>query len=176
MFPQQVMTLAMRKGSTRLVIAVPAILLLIVVALPGVWWMAKQKAVHERARWRQALEQLAGLSFTNDQIAAELDQIKHPKPGLNFGWTHEHVLLMTNGERIIYAFRHGADNGFVDHLFLGHGSDGRWFYSTYHFCNSMAAVAGDGPPGSITEFENRYSVREFDGKSDECLKHTWPPK
>ena len=43
---------------------------------------------------------------------------------------------MTNGEYIVYAYRHGANNGFVDHLFLGHGSDGRWLYSTYHFCNS----------------------------------------
>jgi len=82
---------------------------------------------------------------------------------------------MTNSEYIIYAFRHGANNGFVDHLFLGHCSDGRWLYSTYHFCTMMAAVRGDEPPGSIAEFETRYSVREFDGNSDQCLKHTWPP-
>jgi len=74
---------------------------------------------------------------------------------------------------VVYASRHGFNNGFVDHLFLAHGSDGRWYYSTYHFCNSMAAAAPD-PPGSIQEFVSQYAVREFDGKSDVCLQHTWP--
>ena len=87
---------------------------------------------------------------------------------------HDQVLLMTNGEFVIYASRHGANNGFVDHLFLGHCSDGRWLYSTFHFCNSMAMIRGEDPPGSIAEFAKRYSAREFDGKSDKCLQHTWP--
>jgi len=82
---------------------------------------------------------------------------------------------MTNGEYIIYAFWHGANSGFVDHLFLGHCSDGRWLYSTYHFCNHMAGADAD-PPGSINEFAATYSAREFDGKSDMCLKHTWPAR
>lgn len=164
------------KRVTRLVVVVPTILLMIVVSLAAVWWLAKQKAARERAQWKgPTLERLAGLSVTNEQIRTELDQIKNPTPGLNFGWAHEHVLLMTNGEYIIYASRHGANNGFVDHLFLGHGSDGRWLYSTYHFCGSMAGTSGDDPPGSIAEFAKRYSVREFDGKSDECLQYTWPP-
>jgi hypothetical protein len=44
----------------------------------------------------------------------------------------------------------------------------------YHFCNSMAMIRGDDPPRSIAEFATIYSAREFDGKSDECLRHTWP--
>ncbi len=83
---------------------------------------------------------------------------------------------MTNDESLVYASRHGFNNGSVDHLFFAHGSDGRWYYSTYHFCNSMAGVMGDGPPGSIAEFASRYAVREFDGQSDVCLEHTWPDK
>ncbi len=65
---------------------------------------------------------------------------------------------MTNGEYIVYDYWHGANNGFVDHLFLGHSSDGRWLYSTYHFCNHMAMVVGDEPPGSNAEFAKRYAV------------------
>jgi len=82
---------------------------------------------------------------------------------------------MTNGEYLVYASRHGFNSGFVDHLFLAHGSDGRWYYSTYHFCNSMVGADVD-PPGSITEFASKYAAREFDGKSDVCLLHTWPEK
>ena len=73
---------------------------------------------------------------------------------------------------LVYASRHGFNNGVVDHLFLAHGSDGRWYYSTYHFCNRVAGVISDDPPGSIAEFLSRYAAREFDGKSDVCLQHT----
>jgi len=88
----------------------------------------------------------------------------------------ERVLLMTNDEYLVYASRHGFNSGFVDHLFLARGSDGRWYYSTYHFCNGMVAAMSDDPPGSIAEFARTYSAREFDGKSDVCLQHTWPEK
>ena len=134
---------------------------------------------HERARknWKnETLKNLAALSVTNEQIRIELDQIKNPTPSLNFGWAHDHVIPVTNGDCLIYAFRHGFNNGFVDHLFLAHGTDGKWYYSTYHFCNHMVAVLADEPAGSIPEFVSRYSLREFDGKSDECLAHTWPLK
>ena len=146
--------------------------------MAGVWWLAKQKAGRERGQWKgPALERRAGLSLTNEEIRRELDELKaRPKPNIALGWADDQGLLMTNGDYIIYAFRNGADNGFVDHLFLGHGSDGRWLYSPYHFCNRMAAVWVDEPPGSIAEFAKRYSARKFDGKSDGCLQHTWPLK
>jgi len=161
----------------RIFVLLFAALLVILVALTGMWWLAKQKAARERAQWKgPTLERLAGLSIANEEIRRELDELKAgPTPNIDLGWADDQVLLMTNGEYIIYAFRHGANNGFVDHLFLGHGSDGRWLYSTYHFCSMMAGVRADDPPGSISEFAERYSAREFDGRSDECLQHTWPP-
>lgn len=148
----------------------------VVALLAGAWWLMKSKAARDRARWKgPALEKLAGMSFTNEVIRRELDELKAgPTPNVNLGWTHDHVILMTNGEYIVYASRHGANSGFVDHLLIGHGSDGRWLYSTYHFCNMLAALRGDDPPGSIAEFQKSYFAREFDGKSDDCLKHTWP--
>jgi hypothetical protein len=115
--------------------------------------------------------------MTNEEVLQEFAELKSgPAPNMNFRWAHHHVILMTNGEYLVYASRHGFNSGFVDHLFLGHGSDGRWLYSTYHFCNGLAGVIADDPPGSISEFATRYSAREFDGKSDECLQHTWPLK
>jgi len=130
-------------------------LLVIVLVLAGMWWVAKWKAARDRAQWkRPTLQRLAGLSTANEEIRRALDELKAgPKPNIDFEWVHDQVLLMTNGEYIIFAFRHGANNRFVDHLFLGHGSNGRWLYSTYHFCSMMAGVRGDDPPGSIAEFE-----------------------
>jgi hypothetical protein len=147
----------------------------IVVLVVGYGAVMKHKFEHARKVWKdEALVQIAKTSLADKEVLTEIDQMKHPTSELNFGWTHEHVLLMTNGEFLVYAFRHGFNSGFVDHLFLAHGSDGHWYYSTYHFCNRMAAVVADEPPGSIAEFARRYSVREFDGKSDVCLQHTWP--
>jgi hypothetical protein len=127
-----------------------------------------------RTHWKsEALERLTSLSITNDTVRREIDELRMPKTkDTDFGWAHEHVLLMTNGESIIYEYRHGANTYFPPHLFLGHGSDGRWLYSSYHFCISMNMVRWDDPPGSIAEFAKKYSAREFDGKSDVCLKMT----
>lgn len=129
-----------------------------------------------RAEWKTtALARLAGLSLTNEDVSRELETLKANRGvGEHQQWTGEHLLLMTNDEYLVYASRHGSNGGFVDHLFLAHGSDGRWFYSTYHFCGSMGGIMADDPPGSIGEFARKYSAREFDGKSDVCLQHTWP--
>ena len=151
----------------------------ILVALVFGWWsVTRYNYQRARTAWKTTtLERLAGLSFTNVDINRELEALKaHRGVGEHREWTADRILLMTNDEYLVYASRHGFNSGFVDHLFLAHGSDGRWYYSTYHFCNSMAAVIGDDPPGSIAEFVSRYAGREFDGKSDVCLQHTWPEK
>jgi hypothetical protein len=144
--------------------------------LGGIFEFAKWKTNWERARWKNvALAELTALTRTNEVIRQELDGLKQAQEvnGIR-RWTGDHVLLMTNGEFIIYAYRHGANDGFPDHLFLGHCSDGRWLYSTFHFCNYMNMVSGEDAPGSIVAFAKTYSARDFDGKSDECLKRTWP--
>lgn len=136
--------------------------------------LIRHKFERERSDWKAAtLPKLASLSVTNDEIRRELEILK-TGAGEHREWAGDHVLLMANGEYLIYGFRHGLNNGFVDHLFLAHGSDGRWFYSTYHFCNSMAGARFDEAPASIEDFATKYSARAFDGKSDEALLHTWP--
>jgi hypothetical protein len=147
----------------------------ILVGLVFGWWsFTRYKYQRERATWKTAtLGQLAATSLTKEDIARDLAPWSTPE---DQAWTGETVLLMKNGEYLIFAFHHGFNNGFVDHLFLAHGSDGHWYYSTYHFCNSMVTISSDGQPGSIAEFASRYAVREFDGKSDVCLEHTWPPR
>jgi hypothetical protein len=156
-------------------ISIPAIF----VGLVFGWWsVTRYKYECARVAWKTTtLERLAGLSLTNEDISRELETLKAGRGAGEYQeWAGEHALLMTNDAYLVYAFRHGFNNGFVDHLFLAHGSDGRWYYSTYHFCNNMVGARFDDPPGSIAEFASRYAAREFDGKSDACLQHTWPEK
>lgn len=154
-------------------ISIPAV---IVCLLVGGWSFTCYKHQRARAAWKTTtLERLAGLSFTNEDIRGELETLRASRgAGDRQQWTSERVLVMRNDEFLVFASRHGFNSGFVDHLFLAHGSDGRWYYSTYHFCNNMVGVMSDDPPGSIAEFARTYSAREFDGKSDVCLQHTWP--
>ena len=148
----------------------------IVTLLAGWRWVVKLRCERARADWKSTtLPLLAELTRTNQEVIQELDSLKAGGGVLGHrDWIGDHVLLMTNGEYLAYAFRHGFNSGLTDHLLLAHGSDDHWYYSTYHFCNSMVAIMADEPPGSIAEFAHRYSAREFDGKSDECLQHTWP--
>jgi len=155
----------------KLLIGLGVFLSLLVLFVVYQYWMLQRV----RAKWMETdLPKLAILTTNDPVIQRDLNYIFNPTPNVNFGWTGEHVLMMTNEEYLIYEFRHGYNIGTLDHLFLAHGSNGRWYYSTYHFCSQMAGVRGDDPPGSIAEFTNRYSVREFDGKSKVCLSHTWP--
>jgi len=156
-------------------ISIPVVL----VGLVFGWWsFTRLKYERARAAWKiTTLERLAGLSITNEDISRELETLKASRgAGEHQAWTGDRVLLMTNDQCLMFEFRHGFNSGFVDHLFLAHGSDGRWYYSTYHFCSSMAGARFDEPPGSIDEFASRYAAREFDGQSDVCLQHTWPQK
>src|SRR5882762_6057406 len=98
-------------------------------ALPiGCRSAVRYKEERARARWKDAtLSRLAGLSFTNKEIVEELERARFSEGvGENRRWVSDNLLLMTNGEYVVYAFRHGFNSGFVDHLFLARGSDGRW--------------------------------------------------
>ena len=77
----------------------------------GAWWFARYRSERARTHWKsEALERLAGLSINNDTVRSELDELRMPKTkDSDLGWAHEHVLLMTNGESIIYEYRHGAN-------------------------------------------------------------------
>lgn len=153
------------------------ILLPIIIVGLAIGWLSFNHYKHLQARtvWKtSALERLASLSLDNEIIRKELEALQASRgEGGSQNWIGENVLIMSNSEYLVYASRHGSSRDFVDHLFLAHGSDGRWYYSSYHFCNNMVMLMSDEPPDSIVDFVSRYAAREFDGKSDVCLQSTW---
>jgi hypothetical protein len=40
----------------------------------------------------------------------------------------------------------------------------------------MLALRDEEQPDNLAQFIAAYFLREFDGRSDECLNLTWPPK
>src|SRR5512140_3230529 len=84
--------------------------LLLLVALPvGAFRVYQWRYEHARAVWKTAaLQRLAGLSATNEDIGRELEELKAPAGRDEYRpWAGDQVALMTNGEYIIYAFWHG---------------------------------------------------------------------
>ena len=172
-----------RKRRRRILVVTISVLLVIVSTPFALRALFTWEFENRRAEWKASgLQRLASLSLTNEVVLREVDEIHRElnevavgsARNVNLGWAKEHVLGMTNGEFVVYQYFHGSNTGKPLHLFIGRASDGRWLYSAYHFCNQMASLPRDEPPGSINEFAKQYAVREFDGKSDECLKKTWP--
>jgi len=90
------------------------------------------------------------------------------------GWLSSHLILMKNGDWLNFESISHKENPRIYDFFIAKGSDGHWYYSTYHFCKDNVALKMDDQSGSLPEFVKNYSLQSFDGKSDDCLKKTWP--
>jgi len=82
---------------------------------------------------------------------------------------------MRNGDWLAYANICQKEDHRIRDLFLGRGSDGRWYYSTYHFCIGMVVLKMEEQSDDLAGFAKTYYLRPFDGHSDKCLQETWPP-
>src|SRR5258705_13844255 len=106
--------------------------------------------------------------MTNEITRLRLEAAQDPERG----WVGTNLLVMTNGDWLLYQNNCVKEPSHLHDLFLARGSDGKWYYSTFHFCVDMivlrAGMWADQPdaPGSLAEFVKTYAVREFDGKSD----------
>ena len=86
------------------------------------------------------------------------------------------MILMRKGEWLAYTNVCRKQDRHIYDLFLARGSDGRWYYSTYHFCIGMIVLRMEEQPEDLAEFARTYFLRTFDGRSDDCLQKTWPPE
>ncbi len=96
-------------------------------------------------------------------------------PSDSDGWLSERLILMRNGDWLAYSSVCQKENRRIADLFIARGSDGRWYYSTFHFCKGMLDLKMEEESEDLPAFVKAYSLRSFDGHSDECLQKTWPP-
>ena len=90
-------------------------------------------------------------------------------------WHSERIIVTRKGEWLAYANRCQKQDRRIPDIFLARGSDGRWYYSTYHFCVGMVVLRMDEQSEDLAAFARTYFLRTFDGQSDDCLQKTWPP-
>ncbi|MCH7228372.1 hypothetical protein [Haloferula sp. A504] len=109
-----------------------------------------------------------------EEIADQLASSAQGSRDEDGSWWNEEIIRFSDGSWIAYRAQcHKADPKVYD-LFIGRGSNGRWYYSTYHFCVGMMLLHSTEQPESLDAFVSAYALEEFDGQSDEALRPTWP--
>jgi len=133
-----------------------------------------------RKDWKaNAIAEITRRSDDTNWLASEVRQLRtemaKAEPGSG-DWISQQLILLKNGDWMVFANKCQKEDNRIHDIFLGRGSNGKWYYSTYHFCIAMIVPRGDEQPESLAAFVQRYFLVEFDGRSDDCLKATWPPK
>jgi len=133
-----------------------------------------------RREWKdRAISEISSRLTDSTWATNELAHLKMGGPddiSDSDGWLSPHLIVMRNGDWLAYANICQKENRRIHDLFLGRGSDGQWYYSTFHFCKGMIVLRAEDQSESLAAFAQTYYLRPFDGGSDECLQKTWPPE
>ena len=90
-------------------------------------------------------------------------------------WLSDRMILFEDGSSMLYRQKCHKEDRRIHDIFIGRSADGKWYYSTFHFCIDAIVLRADEQPASINAFATNYFLKEFDGKSDKALLATWPP-
>ena len=89
-------------------------------------------------------------------------------------WFSTNLIIMVNHEWIACQAACTKSNWKLDDLFIGKASDGKWYYTTYHFCIEMSWLQGNGPSEGLSAFIKEYALVEYSGDANAELMPTWP--
>lgn len=129
-----------------------------------------------RKQWKAAaISQIEQRVRNSNWLEAELQKVRQPSSQDSLEWFSENLILTKSGDWIVFESKCSKEPGKIRDIFIGRASNGKWYYSTFHFCVRMLVLKSEEQPGSLSEFAGTYFLREFDGQSDDCLRQTWPP-
>jgi hypothetical protein len=164
-----------RKIIVILVLTIGAGTALIVYAL-------KKADVHhypERREWKNgAIQAIRGDLKEPDHLVKRFGEIPEPRSYFDTSeakWLTKDTIVCADGAWLAYRAQCHKQDPKVHDIFIAKASDGKWYYSDYHFCIDVYVLASNGQPESLDRFKEDYSLAEFDGQSDEALNPTWIP-
>lgn len=148
-----------------------------VVAVLLVWW-GREDPWRSKARrqWKdQAVARIEQLLGDKAWLAAETARLNSAATSRPFegAWVGDELLVMQNGDWIVCQNICSKQNRRIKDLFIGRASDGKWYYSTFHFCVGKCVLQMERRPEDLAHFVNAYWLVPFDGRSDDCLNSTW---
>jgi hypothetical protein len=159
------------------------VVLVVSCCLAGVSWLSGHWGQPARRQWKEeAIPLIAKWADDQKGRAQEIGALTNRTAEtrvLEAGWLTDKMILMGSGEWLIYKSHCSKEAPhLVNDIFLAKCSDGRWYYSTFHFCVRMVALRmeQETQPPNLAMFVHEYNLRPFDGQSDDCLKETatWP--
>ena len=154
-------------------------LVLLVACVVSTSWYLSHRPQKARKHWKDdAIPAIARRAEDQNWRAQEIEVLTKRTTDQRVmaeGWLTDKMILMKSGEWLVYKSHCSKEQPhLVRDIFLAKGSDGKWYYSTFHFCVGMCTLLmeQETQPANLAEFVHEYNLREFDGRSDECLKQT----
>lgn len=146
-----------------------ALLLLLSLAAAGALILLRPDVYHTKER-RQTKDAMI------EAISTDLASHTPPDRPSDDEWKNERAIFCEDGSWLSYRAQCHKQDPKVYDLFIAKASDGKWYYSTYHFCIDALVLDQSEQPSSLEDFKARYSLAEFDGRSDAALGKTWPDR
>lgn len=161
-----------------IIIAGTAVLFVLIAIGTSVVGRGDQLQSSARKSWKQKriaeiAARVAGPMWHSNELV-RLRTRSTADPGVYESWLSDRLITAQNGEWLTYANICRKEDRRIHDLFLARGSDGKWYYSTYHFCIGVVVLRMEEQPEDLAGFAKAHFLRTFDGQSDECLKKTWP--
>ncbi len=164
------------KRRTWIIAALTIVVLAVVAGLVRSW----SDPLHSSARRQWASQAITTIGQRiNDKtwLETELSKLKSaatskPRQG---GWVADELLVTKNGEWVVCesVCTKEQRTSVRKDIFIGCGSDGRWYYSTFHFCVGKMVLDIEPQPETLAQLVDGYWLVPFDGKPENCLSETW---
>ncbi len=147
------------------------ILILVCIFAGGLFYLIQKADIHHtkmRLAWKNVAIQT---------ITTHLKDPDHLKKSFsdNSEWLTPNTILNQDASWLVYQSQCHKIDPEIHDIFIAKASNGKWYYSDFHFCKNIMALEADGQPRSLDSLKYQYFLVEFDGKSDEALKPTWIP-
>ena len=105
--------------------------------------------LHTKARkqWKaSAISEIDRKVHDTHWIETELLELKKRAATNTEGWFSENMVVATNGDWIVCESKCSKEDQRIHDIFIGRASDGKWYYSTYHFCIGKLVLRMEEPP------------------------------
>jgi hypothetical protein len=131
---------------------------------------------HVRNRWKvEALAKINHLASDTNWVQREIATLTAQPPGDDgTGWLSDHFILMKDGSWLVYDNICTKSDWRIADIFVGRASNGKWYYSTFHFCIGAIVLRFQGRPADLPTFQKDCYLAEFTGQPTERLRITWP--
>lgn len=131
----------------------------------------------ERRQWKNDTIAAISKDLQNpDYLKARLGEVPQPMSEFDTSepqWLTDDTIVCRDATWLAYRAQTHKNAPKIHDIFIARASNGKWYYSDYHFCKQMMVLASSGQPETLDQLKKEYYLVEFDGSSDEALDQTW---